>query len=467
MKNYSLLLLCLLFSTISFGQIDAKLFQNPDVSKTHISFTYAGDIWIVPKDGGTAHRLISPKGQETFPKFSPDGKTIAFSGNYNGNTDVYTIPTTGGIPNRITYHGLPDRVVGWHPNGSEIIFASRRKSGKERFNQFFTIPSTGGIATKMPMEHAENGSLSSDGTTIAFTDKSRLTRTWKRYRGGMAADIWVMDLSSKKAEKVAKNLANDELPMIKGDNIYFMSDRGDSKRFNLWVYNRSDQSVKQLTHYKDYDIHAASMGPEDIVYQAGGKLHIFNLQNNNSKEVNVKLITDQRALMPRTVKVSDYIQSATISPNGNRVVFQARGELFSIPAKEGYIKNLTQTSAVAERFPAWSPNGKMLAYWSDKSGEYQLVIKNLEDSSEKTITKFTSGFKYTPQWSPDSKKVVFIDQSMTIRMLNIDTSELVKIDQLLFQYQGGLSNFTVSWDANSQWVAYAKDMPKRSQAIAL
>ncbi|HKJ06812.1 MAG TPA: PDZ domain-containing protein, partial [Flavobacteriaceae bacterium] len=178
-------------------------------------------------------------------------------------------------------------------------------------------------------------------------------------------------------------------------------------------------------------------------------------------------ITDPRALMPKTVNVSKYIQGATISPEGNRVVFQARGELFSVPAKDGYIKNLSQTSGVAERFPAWSPNGKMLAYWSDKLGEYQLVVKNLEDNSEKTITNFSSGFKYTPQWSPDSKKVVFIDQSMTVNMVFIETGELIKIDQLLFQYQGGLSNFTVSWDANSQWVAYAKDMPKRSQAIAL
>jgi len=467
MKNYSLLMLCLLVSSFAFGQIDAKLFQNPDVSKTHITFTYAGDIWVVPKDGGIANRLISPMGQETFPKFSPDGSTIAFSGNYNGNTDVYSISTTGGIPNRITYHGFPERVVDWHPNGKEIIFASRRESGKERFNQFFTIPSNGGIATKMPMEHAENGSLSADGKTIAFTDKSRLTRTWKRYRGGMAADIWVMDLGTNNAEKVAKNIANDELPMINGENIYFMSDRGTSKRFNLWVYNRTDKSVKQLTHYKNFDMHAASMGPEDIVYEAQGKLFIFNLDSNTSKEVKVELVTDQKALMPKTVNASNYIQSGAISPDGNRVVFQARGELFSVPAKDGFIKNLSQTSGAAERFPAWSPNGKMLAYWSDKTGEYQLVIKNLADNTEKTITNFTSGFRYDPQWSPDSKKVVFIDQSMTVQMLMVDTGELVKIDQLLFQYQGGLSNFTVSWDANSQWVAYAKDMPKRSQAIAL
>lgn len=467
MKQLLFLLLCLSVSSITYSQINAKLFQNPDVSKTHITFSYAGDIWVVSKDGGLANRLISPKGEETFPKFSPDGNTIAFSGNYNGNTDVYTIPITGGVPKRITYHGFPERVIDWHPSGSKIIFASRRESGKERFNQFFTIPSSGGLAQKMPMEHAENGSLSSDGNTIAFTDKSRLTRTWKRYRGGMAADIWLMNLTSNNAEKIAKNIANDELPMIKGSKVYFMSDRGKSKRFNLWVYNQTDKSVKQLTHYINYDMHAASMGSEDIVYEAEGKLFIFNLESNKAKEVKVAVISDQQGIIPRTVNVSKNIQHGWISPDGNRVAFQARGEIFSVPAEHGFITNLTQTSGVAERFPSWSPNGKMLAYWSDKSGEYQLTIKNLEDNTERTLTSFKKGFRYDPQWSPDSEKLVFIDQSMTVQMLVVGTGEVVIIDQLLFQFEGDLSSFAVSWDSNSQWIAYAKDMPKRSQAIAI
>lgn len=467
MKKLFILLLFLGVGVTAFAQVNAKLFRYPDVSKTHITFSYAGDIWVVAKTGGTANRLISPKGEETFPKFSPDGQTIAFSGNYGGNTDVYTIPVNGGTPHRLTYHGFPDRVIDWNPNGSEVIFASRRNSGKERFNQFFSISKDGGLANKMPMEHAENGSLSADGKTLAFTDKSRLARTWKRYRGGMAADIWLMDLESKSAEKVAKNIANDELPMIRGNKVYFMSDRGTPKRFNLWVYDHSDKSVNQLTHYTDYDMHDASMGPEDIVYEAGGKLYLFNLNSNQSTEIKVNVVTDQQGILPRTVNVGANLSGGWISPDGKRVALEARGEVFSVPAEHGFVKNLTQSSGSAERSPAWSPNGKFIAYWSDASGEYQLVLHDLKNNSKKTLTSFTNGFKYQPYWSPDSKKLVYIDQSMAVQMLIVATGEVVSVDKLLFRYEGGLRGFEVSWDANSQWVAYAKDLPKRSTAIAL
>ncbi len=467
MKRYILLLFASLFSSFTFAQVNARLFQFPDVSKTQITFSYAGDIWLVSKNGGSAVKLSSPAGQEIFPKFSPDGKTIAFSGNYNGNTDVYTISTKGGMPKRLTYHGYPDRVVDWYPDGSKILFASRRKSGKERFNQFYYTGSNNGLPVKLPFEHAEYGSISKDGKTFAFTDKSRLSRTWKRYRGGTAPDIWLMNMETLKAEKIAKNDANDELPMIKGDKVYFLSDRGAAKRFNLWVYDMTSKEVKQLTTFTDYDMHFPSMGPDDIVFEAGGKLYLFNLSTNKQKEVIVDVVTDYRSLLSKTVNVKGYTQNAWISFNGKRVVFEARGDIFSIPEEHGYVANLTNSSGVAERFPSWSPNGKYIAYWSDKGGEYQLVLRDLKDNSERAITSYTDGYRYQAFWSPDSKKLVFIDQAQNIQMLLIETGELVDIDKLLYQKHYGLSNFKVNWDSNSQWIAYARDTKSRTTAIAL
>ncbi len=467
MKKLFTLLLVSIFTSFTFSQINARLFQFPDVSKTQITFSYAGDIWLVSKDGGSAVKLSSPSGQEIFPKFSPDGKTIAFSGNYNGNTDVYTIPTKGGVPKRLTYHGYSDRVLDWYPDGSKILFASKRKSGKERFNQFYFTGTDNGLPVKLPLEMAEYGSFSEDGKTIAFTDKSRLSRTWKRYRGGTAPDIWLMNMETLKAEKIAKNDANDELPMIKGSKVYFLSDRGAAERFNLWVYDMTSKEVTQLTKFTDYDIHFPSMGSDDIVFEVGGRLYLFNLNTNKHKEVIINVVDDYRPLLSKTINVKNHIQNAWISYDGKRVAFEARGDIFSVPAEHGYVANLTQTSGIAERFPALSPNGKYVAYWSDKNGEYQLMLRDLKENSEKSITSFTDGYKYQSFWSPDSKKLVFIDQALNIQMLFVETGELVAMDKLLYQKHYGLSNFSVNWDSNSQWVTYTRDTPGRTEAIAL
>ncbi|MCU4174449.1 S41 family peptidase [Carboxylicivirga sp. N1Y90] len=458
-----------LLSLWAYGsaQIDARMFRYPDVSNKQITFTYAGDIWIVSKDGGTATKLSSPQGEESYPKFSPDGNTIAFSGNYSGNTDVYTIPVNGGIPTRHTWHGYNDRVVDWHPNGKQVLFASSRKSGKARWNQFYLTQTENGLPQKLPLEHAEFGSISEDGNTIAFTDKSRLTRTWKRYRGGTAPDIWLMDMNTKNAEKIAQNTANNELPMIKGNEVYFLSDRGEAKRYNLWKYDITTKEVKQLTSFTDYDVHYPSMGPADIVFEAAGKLHTYALATGALNEVKVNVITDQQSLLSREVNLKGQFSNAFLSHDAKRVVLESRGEVFTIPEEHGYTINLTQTSGAAERSPAWSPNGKYIAYWSDQSGEYQLVLRDMEDGSTKSLTSFTDGFRYHLHWSPDSKKLVFIEQNMEVKLLFVDTKEVITIDKQLYYFHGGLDNFKVSWDCNSQWVAYAKDTEKRTSAIAL
>ena len=274
------------------AQVNARLFQQPDVSDTHIAFSYGGDIWIVPKAGGTAAKLSSAKGNESFPKFSPDGTQLAFSGNYDGNTDIYVIPTFGGVPNRVTHHGMNDRLLDWYPDGKSLLYASTMESGKQRFSQFYKIASTGSLPEKLPTAYGEFASLSPDAGKIAFTDRSRIFRTWKRYRGGTAADVWIFDLKTLASENITNNTANDELPMWVGDKVYYLSDNGPAKRFNIWSYDLTTKERKQITKFTDFDVHFPSQGTKEIVYEAGGKLHLLDLQTSKSKSIDIQVITD-------------------------------------------------------------------------------------------------------------------------------------------------------------------------------
>ena len=450
------------------AQIDARLFQYPDVSESHIAFTYGGDIWLVAKEGGTAIKLTSPKGTESFPRFSPDGKTLAFSGNYDGNTDIYSIPTMGGIPQRITHHGMSDRLMDWYPDGRYILYTSSMNSGKQRFSQFYKISADGGLPEKLPMAYGEFGSLSPNGKKIAYTDRSRVFRTWKRYRGGTAADVWIFDLESMKSENITDNSANDELPMWGKDKIYFISDQGPNERFNLWAYDLKSKQNKQITLFSDYDVHFPAMGNGEIVFEAGGKLHLMDLETEKYKEVPIQVVTDLITVKPSKEKVQQYIQNASIAPDGKRVVVEARGELFSLPSDKGVIKNLTHSSGYAERFPAWSPNGRYIAYWSDKSGEYELTIRDQkEGNKEKKLTSLGPGFRYSLYWSPNSKKLAYVDQTMTIYVYNMETDRVDKVDQEIDLFEGGLRNWTASWSSDGKWLAYDKTQDNGNSAIYL
>ncbi|PWT98627.1 MAG: peptidase S41 [Bacteroidetes bacterium] len=469
MKKISILfLICTGYLGIQ-AQIDAGLFRYPDVSKTQIVFTYANDLWLVPKDGGTAVRLSSPPGVESFPKFSPDGKTIAFSANYDGNQDVYAIPATGGIPVRLTEHGYPDRVVDWQPDGKRILFASIRESGKERFNQFYTVAPTGGPTEKLPLAYAEFGSYSPDGKQMALTFRSQVFRNWKRYRGGWNADIHIFNFTSLASENIsASSDAADELPMWYDHYIYFLSDRGPEVRMNLWRYDLSNKTFQQITTYKDYDIHFPSLGPDDIVFEQGGKLFLFQLANQQVKEVKVNLVTDDMALKPKLESVQNYIQHTDISPDGNRAIFEARGDLFSLPAENGYIKNISRTSGSAERAPAWSPDGKTIAYWSDESGEYELYFKDLEkDTPPKKLTSYGPGFRYNLFWSPDSKKIAFIDKAMSIKIYDVTSNQTIDIDKGMRMTHGALEGFSCNWSPDSRWLTYSHDIGNYLQAVFL
>lgn len=460
-KAYLVLVFIFIYESIN-AQISGSLMQHPDVSDSQIAFIYSDDVWIAPKSGGTANRLSSPEGDESYPRFSPDGSMLAYTANYQGNSDVYVISVNGGIPLRLTYHGMFDRVLGWTPDGKSVLFASSRESGRQRYNQFYTIPVKGGSPSKLPVPYGEFASLSPDGQKIAYTDRSRVNRNWKRYRGGTAPDITVFDLTTYESENVTNNMANDELPMWIGNAIYYMSDNGPNKRNNLWKYDLSSKNNTQLTSFKDYDITFPESSSSDIIFEAGGKLYLYNLSSANTNEVSIQLISDQKGLIVQQKNVSSFIQDATISPDGNRVVVQSRGELFNLPATEGFVANLSATSGSAERSPSWSPDGNSLACWSDASGEYQLMLYDMTGKQQpKTITNFTSGFNYSIYWSPNSKKLVYVDQAMNINYVDINTGTVIKADKGKYMFEGNLRNFSITWSPDSKWFAYDRGTDNR------
>lgn len=448
--------------------IDARMMRYPDVSSNQIAFVYAGDIWVAPKTGGAALRLSSPRGEETFPKFSPDGTEIAFSGNYDGNMDLYVMPVTGGLPRRVTHHGAPDRLIGWYPDGKRLLYATSMTSYKDRFNQLYSIPASGGLPEKLPMPYGEFGAISPDGAKIAYTPISVDFRTWKRYRGGMNPDIWIFDLKNLTAKNLTDSPAAESIPMWHGDTLYFLADRDANKKANLWAYDFKREKLRQVTFFKDYDVHFPSLGPNDIVFEYAGQLYLLDLATEKYAAVNITVLTDQATLKPRLENVAGLIQNSTVSPTGKRALFEARGDIFSVPVENGIVRNLTRSSGVAERYPSWSPDGKLLAYWSDRSGEYELTVRNADGTGEeRTLTHLGPGYRYGLQWAPDSKKVLWIDQAMKLNVYDFDTKTNKVIDQQKWMYHGELNGFGVSWSSDSRWIAYAGDLDNRNSAIVL
>lgn len=459
---------------VSAGPINARMLRLPDVSATQIVFVYAGDIWVVPKSGGYAQRLSSPKGEESFPRFSPDGSRIAFSGNYDGNTDIYVVSAQGGLPRRITYHGESDRMLDWYPDGDSILFASMRTSEKERFNKLYKVSvdvsasGEGALPVKLPVPYGEFGMISPDGKTLAYIPISVDFATWKRYRGGTNPDIWLFDLEKLSAKNITHNDAADTQPMWHGSTLYFLSDRDKNKRANIWAYDTRKDKFRQITSFEDFDIHFPSIGPDDIVFENGGRLYLLDLATEKHHEVEIKVVTDRATLKPRIEDVAKLARRGAVSPSGKRAAFEARGEIFTVPAEHGIVRNLTRSSGVAERYPAWSPDGKTIAYFSDRSGEYELTLRPASGSgAEATVTKLGPGYRYAPVWSPDSKKIVFIDQTMKIHLHDIEKQETTQIDKQLWASHGELSGFRFNWSADSRWLTYRKDQDNGHSAIVI
>jgi tricorn protease len=453
-------------ATPAAAQIDARLFRYPDVSAKQIVFVYGNDVWVVPRTGGVAQRLTTPPGEEMFPRFSPDGSRIAFTGDYDGNEDVYVMPVGGGLPVRVTHHPSADRLVDWYPSGDSLLFASGMTSEKDRFNKLFSVPPGGGLPQQLPLPWAEYGAISPDGHTLAYLPHWRDFRTWKRYRGGLVTNIWLFDLRTHQAKEVPGKDSNDTDPMWHGTTLYFVSDRGPHERANIWSYNTRNGRLRQVTHFEDYDIHFPAMGPDAMVFEQGGKLWLMDMANEQAKRLDVEVVTDLATVRPKAEDVGDQVMSYNISPTGKRAVFGARGDVFTVPAEHGVTLSIVNTSSNAARTPAWSPDGKSIAYWDDASGEYELTIAPADGTGQaRTVTKLGPGFRYSPYWSPDSKKIVYVDKAMRVQLVDVATGHVQQIGRGHYWYQGALANFHVTWSADSRWVAWGGDLPSRTGAV--
>ena len=457
------LLLACVFSVgaIVAGAAETRLMRFPDVSKDSVVFTYAGDLWIVLRAGGKARRLTAHEGEELFPKFSPDGHSVAFTGEYDGNSDVYVMPAAGGEPRRLTYHPAEDMVLGWTPDGQRILFRSTRTSYSRRFQKLFLVPAQGGPAEELPLPRGGPASFSPDGKRIAYNPISTEFRTWKRYRGGWLMYIGLYDLATNHYEELPRVKAADAFPMWHGDGIYFISDRDGV--MNLYRYDLRSKQTKQLTHYQEYDVKWPSLGPDAIVYENGGYLYLFDLKSERTQKVPVEVDSDMILARAEIKPVERFIRAYNLSPSGARAVFEARGDIFTVPAKHGDVRGFTNTPGVHELSPAWSPDGNWIAYLSDRTGEYELYIKPQNGEGEAVrITSDGDCYRYGPHWSPDSKKLLYSDKKQRLWYVDIDQKQSVMIDQSRY---GALNDS--AWAPDSGWVAYSKNGPNRYAAIYL
>jgi len=459
----SIVIACLLvFSGIAMAAEDAPLLATwPTMSKTEIVFLYGGYLWSVPRDGGEARQLTTG-GHETNPVFSPDGKWIAFTGEYDGNADVYVMPATGGEPKRLTWHPTADVVAGWTPDGKNILFRSGRESYAD-FDRLYTISREGGIPEVLPMWRGESGSYSPDGARLAYVPNLKWQEAWKRYRGGQTTPVYLVDLKSLKLEKVPRENSNDYNPIWMGDTVYFLSDRNGAN--TLFSYDTKTKAVKQLIENKGLDLKSIAAGPDGIVYEQFGGIYVYDLASGKTRRVGIHLAGDLPATRPHWEKAADKIQNAAISPTGARAVFEVRGEIVTVPVEKGDIRNLTRTTAIAERDPAWSPDGKWVAFFSDESGEYTLHL--VDQSGLGTVKKFSLGnppsFFYGPTWSPDSKKISFADKRLNIWYVDIDKGQPVKVTTDL--YDAFAAPVTSSWSPDSKWLTYSRYLPNHLHAI--
>ena len=458
-----LVMVCLLvFSGMVLAAEDAPMLATwPTMSKTEIVFLYGGYLWSVPRDGGEARQLTTG-GHETNPVFSPDGKWIAFTGEYDGNADVFVMPATGGEPKRLTWHPTADVVVGWTPDGKDILFRSGRESYAD-FDRLYIVSRQGGIPEVLPMWRGESGSYSPDGARLAYVPNLKWQEAWKRYRGGQTTPVYLVDLKSLKLEKVPRENSNDYNPIWIGDTVYFLSDRNGAN--TLFSYDTKTKAVKQLVENKGLDLKSIAAGPDGIVYEQFGGIYVYDLASGKTRRVEIHLAGDLPATRPHWEKAADKIQNAAISPTGARAVFEARGEIVSVPAEKGDIRNLTRTTAIAERDPAWSPDGKWIAFFSDESGEYALHL--VDQSGLGTVRKISLGtppsFFYGPTWSPDSKKISFADKRLNIWYVDIDKGQPVKVTTDL--YDAFASPVTSSWSPDSKWLTYSRYLPNHLHAI--
>lgn len=440
------------------------LLRQPSVSTTTVVFAFAGDLWTVPRDGGQARRLTTGIGAETNPAFSPDGKLVAFTGDYEGNIDVYVVPASGGVPLRLTHHPDADSVVGWTPDGTRILFTSSRASFSP-VPRLFTVSAGGGFPEELPLPTAYQASYAPDGRRLAYVPTYQWQRAWKRYQGGQTYPIWIVDLADLKVEKVPRVNSNDFNPMWIGGKIYFLSDRNGA--VSLFVYDLAKKTVSEALPNEGFDFKSASAGPGGIVIEQFGSLLFFDTGTGQARKIPIDLEGDFAEVRPHFVKVGSRIAAANLSPNGARAVFEARGEILTVPAEKGDIRNLTRTTGVVERDPSWSPDGRSIAYFSEASGEYALhIMDQAGKGPAKTIgLGEPPSFFYRPVWSPDGKKIAYNDKRLTLWYLDIDKGVPIKVDTTY--YYNPAFAFDFSWSPDSRWLVYTKQLKSHMNVVCV
>ena len=439
-----------------------KLLRFADISKDKVVFAYAGDLWTASREGGAARRLTSHVGDELYPKFSPDGKWIAFTGEYDGNPDVYVISAEGGEPKRLTFHPGNDMVLGWTPDGKDILFRSDRFSAPPgRYTKLFLVSPQGGPARPLQVPRASLTTFSPDGTKIAYLETSQEFRTWKRYRGGWSLPIAIFDLKKNSYEELPKTAGMDLFPMWHGNIIYFISDRDGV--MNLFSYDLSSKQTKKLTDYKEYDIKWPSLGPDAIVYENGGVLYEFNLVSGKSRNLPIVVRAEDVETRPEFKSVAQSIGSYSLSPSAARALVESRGNIFTVPAEHGSVRALTTNhSGIHELNPAWSPDGKWIAYLSDKTGEFELYTRPQMGGEETRVTTDGGVYRYGPIWSPDSKKLLYWDKLHQLWFVSLDDKKPVLVDKSEY---GDINDG--SWSPDSLWLTYSKPHRRGSSDVFL
>ena len=469
------LVLLLAWSGVATAQEETRLLRFPHIHDNTVVFTYAGDLYTAPLSGGEARRLTSHEGLEMFARFSPDGQWIAFSGEYAGTRQVYVMPATGGTPRQLTFYpdvgpmaprgGYDHLVLDWTPDGSKILMRAARTPWGQRVGNYHLVdPVNGGleVALEIP-EGATGATFDPTGTKLAFNIKSREWRHWKRYRAGRAQDVWIYDLANHTSQRVTAQSTTDNFPMWIGDEIYFVSDRDENEKLNIWVYDTGSGAVSQVTRFTEFDVMWPSRGEGGIVFENGGYLYHLDPATKESRRVPITVTGDRPHTTPDFKNVAENIESFSISPSGNRAVFGARGEIFSVPAKEGNIRNLSRTPAHRARGVVWSPDGKWISFFSDASGNYDLYVMPADGSEEPTrLVTGEAVWMDGVQWAPDSKWLAWSDNMNRLRAMELESKRLVDIDET---GMGALNDF--SWSADSRWITYAKNDDNTMSSIWL
>ena len=455
----TLLLTATLLCSAAAVADDTRLLRFPDIHGDKVAFVYAGDIYVAPTGGGDASRLTSHAGLELFPKFSPDGSRIAFSAEYNGTRQVYVIPTDGGEPTQLTWYndvgampprgGFDYRVLDWTPDGQHVLVRANRLPWSVRMGRFYLVPANGGDEQPLEIPEAGGGMFSPDGRRIVYTPIEREFRTWKRYRGGRAQDVWVYDLDASSSQQLTTDDATDNQPLWVGDDIYFTSDRD----YTLNLYRHTASGAEKLTTHEDFDVLWPSAGPSAIVYENGGWLYRFDPTTSRTRKLDISVRGDRPERMRKVVEASDFIESVDLSPDAKRIIVSARGEIFSVPAEKGPIRNVTRSPAAREIDASWSPDGKTVAYLSDASGEYEIWTRAQSGTGEpRQVTNNGDIWRFAPVWSPDGSKMVFGDKKQQLVVVDMRSGQLRTVDR---SKHNDITDY--SWSPDSEHIAYVRD----------